>query len=381
MTLPRHYLSRGVYAVSRRCLERKFLLKPTKKATELLRYLLAHCLKGKKVSLLAFAPQTNHYHVVLVDLSEPHEPSDIDRFFQHFNSLAARALNAHWGRTDHLWSEGSYHPVEIGTPESIEAQLLYAWSNCVKDGMVCHPTEWPGWLTLPKDLGTSTPVHKPAWAFFGGRGTDQRAPTDPKSLKTWQRRRRKEERNERKWARARFQKRFPQAPDHVLDELTHDYMEEWLAEHRPTRRERPRSALPSTEILTIGRPPGYESYSLTDLRDYFTTRLEERIRQLRAERRQRGFTTVVGKRKLLALDPEASPDRPKRASPTHKPRFSCGSSHQRHMELLERWLTFQADYERALEEYDAQGDPTFPLGTVLMLRRHHARVRLPQAPP
>ena len=33
VTLPRHYLSRGVYAVSRRCLERKFLLKPTKKAT------------------------------------------------------------------------------------------------------------------------------------------------------------------------------------------------------------------------------------------------------------------------------------------------------------------------------------------------------------
>ena len=66
------------------------------------------------------------------------------------------------------------------------------------------------------------------------------------------------------------------------------------------------------------------------------------------------------------------------APPSNRVRFGA---QQKHMELLERWLTFQADYERALEEYDAQGDPTFPLGTVLMLRRHHARVRLPQAPP
>ena len=381
MTLPRHYLSRGVYAVSRRCLERKFLLKPTKKATELLRYLLAHCLKGKKVSLLAFAPQTNHYHVVLVDLSEPHEPSDIDRFFQHFNSLAARALNAHWGRSDHLWSEGSYHPVEIGTPQSIESQLLYAWSNCVKDGMVCHPSQWPGWLTLPQDLGTSEPVPKPSWAFFGGRGLDQRPPTDPRALKAWQRQRRKEVKNERKWARARFQKQFPQAPDRVLNELTESYMDEWLAEHRPTRRDRPRSAVPPTETLTIGRPPGFDHLPIEELRDYFSRRLEEHLKELRAERRQRGFTTFLGKRRLLSLDPEASPEGPKRATPSYKPRFSCGADRARHMELLERWLTFQADYERALEVYDEKGDPTFPLGTVLMLRRHHVRVRLPQAPP
>ena len=381
MTLPRHYLSQGVYAVSRRCHGRKFLLKPTSEVSELLPYLLAHCLRGKKVSLLAFAPQTNHYHLVLVDLSEPHEPSDLDRFFCHFNSLLARALNAHFGRVDHLWCSGSYHPVEVGTKEALESQLLYAWSNCVKDGMVRHPERWPGYLTLPKDLGTSRTVKKPSWAFFGGRGLDQRPPSDERARRRWEREREREEKDERRWARARFQKQFPQATDAVLDVLADDYMVEWRAEHRPIRRHRPRSRLPETVTLEIGRPPGFESYDLEALQAYFHERLEERVRQIQAARKQRGFTTTVGKRRLLSLDPHSAPKGAKKASPTRKPRFSCGSDRARHMELLARWQSFQSDYEQALEVYDAKGDPVFPLGTVLMLRRHQVRVRLPQAPP
>jgi len=381
VTLPRHYLTRGVYAVSRRCHGRKFLLKPTKHTTHLLKYLLAHCLTGKKVSLLAFAPQTNHYHVVLVDLTEPHEPSDIDRFFQHFNALAARALNAHWGRTDHFWSEGSYHPVEIGTPKSLESQLIYAWANCVKDGMVEFPEDWPGFMTLPEHFGTTEPVQKPTWAFFGGRGIDQRPPTNERALKAWRRRRAKEERNERKWARARYQKQFPEAPDHVLDVLTEDYMEEWLAEHRPTRRDRPRSALPETVQFVVGRPPGHEDLSLDKVRERYRAKLNEALEKIKAEREQKGYTTFRGAEAIKRLDPKKSPKGAKKPSPTYKPRFACRDNRARHMELLERWLKFQADYERALEIYDEDGDPTFPLGTVLMLRRHHVRVRLPQAPP
>ncbi|HBP21812.1 MAG TPA: hypothetical protein DEA08_29010, partial [Planctomycetes bacterium] len=180
MTIPRRFLPNQAHAISRRCAERRFYLRPSLESMHLLLYALGRALTDKKLALLAFSVQKDHYHVVVVDLSQPGEPSDLPRFFGHFNSMAARGLNHHLGRMESVWTQGSYFVKELWGPDSLLAQLLYAWIQPVKDGQAASPDEWPGLSFkdpntkalvqfLPEGFGTTLEVSKPDFACYGGR--------------------------------------------------------------------------------------------------------------------------------------------------------------------------------------------------------------------
>ena len=87
MTIPRRFLPNQAHAISRRCAERRFYLRPSLESMHLLLYALGRALTDKKLALLAFSVQKDHYHVVVVDLSQPGEPSDLPRFFGHLPRL------------------------------------------------------------------------------------------------------------------------------------------------------------------------------------------------------------------------------------------------------------------------------------------------------
>ena len=81
------------------------------------------------------------------------DQAELSDFFRDFHSLVARGLNAYYGRGENLWAPGSFGNVEVHGNPSLEDQLLYLWTNPVKDGLVARPEDWPGVKFLPEDFG------------------------------------------------------------------------------------------------------------------------------------------------------------------------------------------------------------------------------------
>ena len=169
MTSPRRLRPHQLHAITRRTSEQRMFLKPSKRVNAIVSYCLAYAQsRFPAVRVYAITVLSTHYHVVV---SDGGGVSSLPGFFGLFNGLVARALNAEYRRRESVWAPGSYRNVEImeGDRAALEEQLLYAWANAVKDGLVERPDEWTGFRTLPEDCGRSWTVERPEGAFFGGR--------------------------------------------------------------------------------------------------------------------------------------------------------------------------------------------------------------------
>ena len=148
------------------------------------------------VVLHAFVVLSTHFHAVLTDLSGPAERSEVDLFFETLDAMIAKGVNAHLGRGDHFWAAGSWRGFELHDQAALEKQLVYLYTNPVKDGLTPTLEAWPGVRFLPEDFGRHFSYDKPEGAFFGGR-----RPAD--FLPTYAPARRERERELRRAERAR----------------------------------------------------------------------------------------------------------------------------------------------------------------------------------
>jgi len=410
VTIPRRFLPGHCHAASRRCAERRFFLRPSLETMHLLLYALGRALQGKRLALLVFSVQATHYHVVIADLSKPGHPSDLPLFFQHFNSMAARGLNQHLGRSESVWTQGSYHSLELWGEYSLLEQLLYAWIQPVKDGQAKSPYHWPG-LTfqdpktkdvvqfLPEGLGTTLTVSRPDFANYGGRRSPHRPPTDPIALKRWIRiRKREEERvkaRHRATLRARAQgkrnkrqrgRKVPTLTRARQTQLLKDYMKAWREENRPVYRPRPsRSTLPQEVEIPIAVPPGFEHMDLEAMRQHFRKRLDEKIRQSLGKRDEDDLPPFEGNKAqveadVAKTDPFAAAG-PCWPNPKNKRRLDTrGLPKEERKEIVDGWWWFRGLYKGALSmREDGNREVAFPLGTYDLLRNH--QVRIAGAPP
>jgi REP element-mobilizing transposase RayT len=67
MTLPRCVLAQQTYLVTRRCIGRRFLLRPDDALNNAFLYCLARAADTYGVEVHAFCVMSNHYHLVLTD--------------------------------------------------------------------------------------------------------------------------------------------------------------------------------------------------------------------------------------------------------------------------------------------------------------------------
>ena len=151
MTQPRRILKGATYLVTRRCVDRQFLLTPRGKIADLFGYALAKSLKTHGVELHGVMAMPNHWHGLMTD---PH--GVIDMCARDTGSLSARSLNAHYGRCESLWSSQGLSLVRLEGPEDVMDKLVYMTMNPVKAGLVERPSDWPGLRTLPSSL-----LHRP----------------------------------------------------------------------------------------------------------------------------------------------------------------------------------------------------------------------------
>ena len=336
--LPRRVLPHQVHMITRRCSERRFFLKPTKATKAIVLYALGVALKATSVEFYGHVVEANHYHAVVGD-----PKGELSAFMQRFDQLIGRALNAYYGRGESLWCPGSFSNVEIHDEETLIRELVYVYSNPVKDGLVARPELWPGLKTAPEDMGNLTlTAKKPETAFFGG-----------KRPKNW-------------IARGTL------TPAEVREVEAEQRQEAARARAEGERVRAPRSKLPDEVRIEVKLP------ALAEDRETFVSRvraaLEREVEEIHAKRKAEGKPPFMGAAAIRALDPFAS------AGSTYpkfklNPRIASGNQDGERQQLLRELKAWRAAYKAALEEWrNGRRDVVFPPGTNRMAKLHNCVV-------
>jgi len=165
MTAPRQVLPGTTYLVTRRCLQRGFLLRPSPLTNDIVGYLLAVAARRYDIQVHAYCVLSNHLHLVVTDPT-----ARLPAFSQFFNSLVARAVNASLGRWETFWAPRSYSAVALATPEDIVAKAAYVLANPVAAGLVATARRWPGLWSSPTSIGAQPRTFERPRRFFRAVG-------------------------------------------------------------------------------------------------------------------------------------------------------------------------------------------------------------------
>jgi REP element-mobilizing transposase RayT len=139
VTAPRQLFEGSTYLVTRRCSERRFFLRPSKKTNAIVSYVLAVVAQRYGLLIHAFCVLSNHLHIVLTDPN-----ARLPEFHRDLDALIARAVNCSLGRWEAFWDRDSYSAVRLENAQSILEKMVYVLANPVAAGLVRRGVEWPG---------------------------------------------------------------------------------------------------------------------------------------------------------------------------------------------------------------------------------------------
>jgi putative transposase len=165
MTAPRQVLPGTTYLVTRRCSERRFFLRPSRRVNDIFRYVLAVAAERYGILLHAVCVLSNHYHLVVTD---PH--ARLPEFHRYLDGLVARATNCCLGRWESFWDPDSYSAVRLETASDVLDKMVYVLANPVAAGLVRHGSEWPGLWSDPGLIGDSPIAIERPKEFFREKG-------------------------------------------------------------------------------------------------------------------------------------------------------------------------------------------------------------------
>lgn len=363
MSVSRRLVPGQTQAITRRTAGQCRFFNPREGVRELLGYVLGRALElSPRVRLHAYSVNTTHPHVVVTDTPEEGKPSALPDFFRTLNSLTARAMNARFGRGGALFCAGSYDNVEVHGEDTLEDQLLYAWTNVTKDGLVASPDEWPGLQFLPDDIGQTFVFAKPEGGFFGGRRPKEGVvPQDPTALSEW-----KAKLREKELAVLARMRRDDKAKGRSKARSEQLVRERWRRRKRK-REEAPkprasRSKLPPFTTVTIHPPPGFEGWPIEEVRRHHRQLYEARNASIHAKRAAKGLTRFKGLPAILAEDPRLGATD---TFPTFglNPRIAC-KDRKKHLELRRGLRAWRREVREKWERWRrGERDVVFPRGT------------------
>jgi REP element-mobilizing transposase RayT len=162
MTRPRQvYL--GTVMITRRCVQRRLLLRPEKELHDAFRYVILYAAKKFAVDVHGLVVMSNHYHMVL-------SPTELNlpRFLHWVNLHMAKLVNVARKRRDAVWSSvDKTSVVQLADAAAALKELVYVAVNPVEAGLVATPAEWPGLRTLPSDVGRTLVAERPDYFRSG----------------------------------------------------------------------------------------------------------------------------------------------------------------------------------------------------------------------
>jgi len=148
MSLPRCVLPNRTYLVTRRCLGRRFLLRPDDSLSNAFVYCLALAANKHGVAVHALCAMSNHYHLVLTDVD-----GVLPDFMAWFNRQLAMCVKRlrHWDEV--VWEPNvAYSAVELSGPSEVFDKVAYVLLNPVSAALVRSPERWPGALSTLERL-------------------------------------------------------------------------------------------------------------------------------------------------------------------------------------------------------------------------------------
>jgi putative transposase len=165
MTAPRQVFRGASYLVTRRCMQRQFLLRACRVTNDIFLFALAHAAARHRVAVHAFCVLSNHFHLVVTD---PH--ADLPRFMQDLDFLVAKAVNSSLGRWESFWAPDTYSAVRLLSPSDIVDKSAYTLANPVQAGLVGSGDSWPGLWSAPSQIGGDAIDMKRPAHFFDPKG-------------------------------------------------------------------------------------------------------------------------------------------------------------------------------------------------------------------
>jgi REP element-mobilizing transposase RayT len=166
MTLPRQILPNSTYLVTRRCTQRQFLLRPSKKTNQIFLYCLALAAQKTGVLIHAFCVMSNHHHLVVTD-----PDGRLPEFTAHLHKLVAKCINATLGKFENLWSSEQPSQVTLLEDEEVFKKMIYVVCNSVISFLVDSCYQWPGLCSTPKVMRKGKIVAKRPDVFFSEKGS------------------------------------------------------------------------------------------------------------------------------------------------------------------------------------------------------------------
>ncbi len=148
MTLPRQVLPNTTHLVTRRCIGRRFLLRPDARANNIFAYCLARAVEKYGIKLHAACAMSNHYHLVLTD-PEGVLPDFMAWLNRHLAMCVKRLRK--WDEV--VWEPNvQFSAVELTGSAEVLDKVAYVLLNPVSAGLVRDPESWPGFLATVNTL-------------------------------------------------------------------------------------------------------------------------------------------------------------------------------------------------------------------------------------
>lgn len=161
MTLPRRVLPHQTYLVTRRCIGRRFLLRPDDALNNVFIYCLGLAATKYGVQVHALSAMSNHYHLVLTDVE-----GMLPDFMAWLNRQLAMCIKRLRGWDEVVWEPNvAFSAVELGGPSEVLDKVAYVLLNPVSAGLVRSPERWPGALSTLRSLhsGAMEAEHPGVW--------------------------------------------------------------------------------------------------------------------------------------------------------------------------------------------------------------------------
>lgn len=145
--------------VTRRCIDRKFLLVPREALRGIFIYCVGRAAALYGVDVHGFVVMANHYHLVCTD-----RKGNLPDFCRWLNGHVAKLINAELKRPrGQVWDGRKYSRVRLADDDAVLRELAYVITNPVAAGAVEQPADWPGLIVLAKDIGTSWTAERPGF--------------------------------------------------------------------------------------------------------------------------------------------------------------------------------------------------------------------------
>ncbi|MGB8331734.1 MAG: transposase [Polyangiales bacterium] len=161
MTLPRRVLPNRTYLITRRCLGRRFLLRPDRGLNNAFVYCLALAARKYDISVHALCAMSNHYHLVITDTH-----GVLPDFMAWLNRHLAMCVKRLRRWDEVVWEPNvAYSAVELVGASEVLDKVAYVLLNPVSAALVRSPERWPGAVSTLDVLrqGTLGTVHPGIW--------------------------------------------------------------------------------------------------------------------------------------------------------------------------------------------------------------------------